>query len=209
MKNIVIDFDGTLIRKNSFPLWIKFVIKKSFFSIRGKTMVTLVWLLIQRKLLKRMGHIEFKEKVDALNVPSHWGLEFMQGLESSLSRVVFHYVNKDLDQSTRLIISTAAPECYAKYIPEVFFSEQEVICLFSYGFDKKGYFNNFQENKLTSYKRVAQKGETFILFSDHSDDYELSKNAEKFYLCNPRKEHQVFFNERNVTFTLIRDSSYV
>lgn len=206
MKTIVVDFDGTLIRKNSFPNWIKFVLKSAINSFKFQIFFSVLSLLLRRKVLKNITHLEFKRRVDSLNYPSDWAKQFLKNLKASLSPKVYEAIENERRNDTRsLIVSTAAPECYARYIPEVFFEKQNILCVCSRHQEGQGYFNNFQANKAASLEELLESEPGFILFTDHSDDYELAKRCDFFYLCNPNETDLQFFMKMGISYKLVQD----
>jgi len=205
MNTVVVDFDGTLITGNSFPSWIIFILRKSVYSLKLKTVLIVLGLLIRRKVLKNITHIQLKERVDSLSYPHLWGAQFMKELKKSESLKVYNGIQPYTESQSKILVSTAAPNCYAKYIPEVFFPDYHAECITSQRLEDKTYFNNFQSNKAAKIKEIIGESEKFALFTDHSDDYELAKFSSQLYLCNPKEKHLKHYKESGLKFTILRD----
>lgn len=145
-KVVCVDFDGTLIRTNSFPKWILFCLERSIKEMRLLLAVQLVTLLFLRKAMSSLSHVEFKKMINDLNYPEGWSEYFCKKLYKDYrSHAVFTKI-KALDVD-KVILTTAAPCCYAKSLAQVFTikgARLEVLCSH---LKKQGFFDNYRENK--------------------------------------------------------------
>jgi len=199
---VVTDFDGTVIRKNSFPMWILFILKMSLKKRRWEVLFSVVFLLFKRKVFGIIDHSEFKRKINALDIPDAWALSFCLKLTGYLSGAVVEAI-KGLNLP--VVVTTAAPECYAKYIPDVL--NFNVLAVLSSGVDSRTglYVDNVREEKLNVFKNNFGVVDV-VFFSDHQDDLCFAKFSKKFYLCNPKREALDFFEKESFCFAVVEDA---
>jgi len=200
---ICIDFDGTLINANSFPKWIKFIMIMSLKFGHFSLFFRVLFLLFFRKIIPILSHSEFKSYINSLNYPDSWASNFCFYLRKSYCNDL---VKKKIESSRTniYIITTAAPYCYAKDIPSFFlFNGQKPKLLCS--IQAKGKFSdNYKINKKVNTLSLLNDL-PFILYTDHSDDIELAKEAEEVFLCNPKDACIKQYNDAGILFDLIKD----
>jgi hypothetical protein len=198
---VCIDFDKTLINKNSFPLWIKFALKRSFFEKRFNILARLSILILFRKILPILNHTNFKRAINRLTYPDNWASEFCLSLYKNYK---IEFIAKKINQyeSQNYVITTAAPFCYAKAIPEYFnFNTLRPVLICSKE-DGAVFVDNYQKNKMINTLRLIGN-QNFILFTDHSDDIPLALKAAEVYLCNPKKECIDSFAKNNIDYKIL------
>lgn len=200
---ICIDFDGTLIRGNSFPLWIKFVLKKSIRSGRFILFFYLGFILFLRKILGYLDHVSFKAKVDSINYPSSWAEEFCGDLfKQQLASEVMDKIHSL--KASNFIVTTAAPACYAEAIPRWFLFDQVSPTILSSHFRGDYYYDNYRKNKAALTLGIVDSN--YILFTDHIDDFSLAEQADQVFLCNPSNSCLKSYQNSSVQFVLLKDS---
>lgn len=201
---LVSDFDGTLIRVNSFPKWILFVLKKSFLSFNLTLLFFVTVALVKRKFFSNISHLEFKQIIDGFDYPKGWSFEFVTIIFSKYkSEAVLSEIGKFSFES--LLITTAAPECYAQAIPFVLKKDNiEASILCSRMVDNEFVDNYQQQKKKLALKYI--KDEEFIFFTDHYDDLALAKYAQTLYLCNPSARNKQVFDACELNYKIINDS---
>lgn len=198
MRNIIVcDFDGTLLNRNSFPLWISFITKRAFLKMNWVLFIRLIWLLFLRKLL-RFSHSFFKRKLIMLNVPQDYNEEFVISLKP--------YINQDLinilkETTCVMILSTAAPSSYAKYLKNIipFAIDKEY---FSY-VEKGKLIENYGKEKVTNLLNDFGKDIDFIVYTDHYEDIPLITSSKQAYLVNPSTVTLNKLQELNVSYKLL------
>ncbi|WAB92591.1 hypothetical protein OSS47_01005 [Pseudomonas citronellolis] len=194
---VVTDLDGTLIECNSFPQWIIYCIYKSIHEKKHSILFKVSILLIRRKILRTISHRDFKISINKINYPTNWAAEFVKTLPLS-DRVI----RKIIEHSPAyIIISTAAPECYAKHIiniPDL--KVDKVICS---GETLEGFIDNFKNHKKTqtiNYIATLKEDYKLIFFTDHYDDIPLSAVADINYLCLASEKTKATFKESGIKF---------
>lgn len=200
---VAVDFDGTVLKTNSFPLWIKFSLKNALIEKRLGLFFCLTFLILFRKIIPVMKHSDFKKRINALGYPEDWPNRFCEGLfqkyhNSQIIKKIESYHSKSV------VITTAAPCCYAKVIPNYFrFNGRKphILCSFMHG---KIFIDNYKvkkkENTLTFFEYAP-----FIFFTDHKDDLTLALRAQYTYLCNPGTQSLSAFQQAGIDFILLKD----
>lgn len=199
---VVVDFDGTLFEGNSFPLWIYFCLKRSLRDLNFLILLRLLALLFGRKIFN-FSHYKFKRGIDRIAYPDCWALDFKKELSPKFSETVIKMV-KGL-QPCSLIISTAAPSCYAReflQLPNLRFdyliSSTTVDGVF---LDNCG--ERKRDNTLSLLKEFKLTGR-LLFFTDHQDDIPLAQVVDEVYLCDPSDEAFKKFHLAGVKFSLVR-----
>jgi phosphoserine phosphatase len=203
MSTVVVDLDGTLVRVNTFPMWIKSLFGRSLRSLRLLTFLRLLWYVVSRKILGTTSHETFKSQVDRLPVPSSWITEFTQSLQSCMRPDVVAAIAAL--HPSRIVLATAAPSVYAKEMPNISpLPFDEVLCSHQEG---ANYVNNSRGRKrdgVLKYLNARVAGESeFVLFTDHCDDLELARIAAEIYLCHPGAADLECFRAAGLRFHLI------
>lgn len=179
-KIIVTDLDGTLINKNSFPMWVFNLLKCSFFSFNLKIFFTVNFLLIKRKL-NIISHKDFKFELMSLKYP----LEF----DNKFAMILRKHINKDVENllrenSTIIVVSTAAPINYVRFFVKVL--DLNVDQLHASYIDEFGLlFENISENKVASFSNSFPNCGCDIFFTDHYEDEPMINFSEKTFLIKP------------------------
>ncbi|MGG4548001.1 hypothetical protein ABER02_09415 [Rossellomorea marisflavi] len=203
IKYSVVDLDETFISKNTFKLWLIFLMKSLLRSGSVKYSIKLFVILIKR-LFKKISHMDMKRetlKITNENVVNLNVDKFVFGLDK--------YVNKNIldkmlnDQNTYWILATAAPEIYSKKIA------------FTYGFNHcistsmvidEQWNENIREIKLKNVLNYLKSKDTNCIsavFTDHHDDLPLMRISEKVYLVNPKEASKLKVDEQIKNYTTI------
>ncbi len=198
-----VDFDGTLIRSNSFPKWVLFSLKGSLKEGRLILFLQIFILLSLRKVIPLLSHVEFKKRINSLNYPKGWADAFCEKLyQENISLAVLTQIKKLGVE--KVIVTTAAPCCYAKSLPVRFAFEKVNFDVLCSHLQDQCFYDNYRENKkeLT----LAHIGNNeFVLFTDHRDDIAIAKCAKDVFLCNPTHHNREIFDAENIQYDLIQD----
>ena len=182
-KVAVIDLDGTLIRVNSFPLWMKSLLASAIARGDMGRVATLVWWSVLRRV-GTFSHDDLKKRILALRV-SEWEVErFVLGL--------LPYVREDIVERIREsgaeyhILATAAPATYGRVLSKRLGLKFDAVLCSS---DEGGVYTGMaREDKLSAVIRHLDeqfpRGYGFSLYTDHEDDLPLAARAETTILCN-------------------------
>ena len=204
MNLLCLDFDGTLIKVNSFPKWVLFILQKLFFSFKYTLFFKIGILLLKRKL-GLTSHILFKQRLESVKYPNEWIDEFLDIL---LRKSINHHVMKEVNnlQSTvdKFIITTAAPCCYASRLSIAMarYSSSEFDVLCSH-IKESCLVDNYEFNKVHLVNKAYGSKNRIVLFTDSKDDLPLAEISEFVYLCNPDQPSLDIFKSKSIPFTLI------
>lgn len=194
---VVTDLDGTLIEFNTFPRWIIYCIYKSIHEKKYSILFRVSILLIRRKILRAISHRDFKISINKINYPINWATDFIKTLP--LSDRVIRKITEHAP--AYVIISTAAPECYAKHLSDIpDLKVDKVICSSN---TPEGFVDNFKNHKKTqtiNYIATLKEDYKLIFFTDHHDDIPLSAVADINYLCLPSEKTKAIFKEFGIKF---------
>ncbi|MGB7399884.1 HAD family hydrolase [Castellaniella sp.] len=199
----VLDFDGTVCRKNSFPVWIKYCLKRAVREGRWRLLLRLSFLIFMRKILFIYDHKAFKKKVNEINYPGQWATRFCSDLVPDYDANVLAKL-RELPCS-HIVISTAAPECYAACIA---FSGDlplsHIICsrvIEGVFVDNSGLSKMVQTFRYM--KQAGLSGLPLAVFTDHYSDSPLAGLADELFLCNPRKIDVEHYLSEGMRFTIL------
>ncbi len=189
---VIVDLDKTLCRVNTFRFWTisAFLLPNRVTGIRFPVAFFLFnWLYLLR-LLGVLNHRALKLKFITYwnTLPSAEREVFNRRFSDFISqkminRKVLSEVNKQKKElGSQLLLATAAPAFYAKYIAERF----GMRCLAS-GFIEDEWRENVGITKNESVEREIGTTQ-FVLFTDHLDDWPLVEKAQNCILVNPSKQ---------------------
>lgn len=181
----VYDLDGTLVRCNSFHLWIKFL--AGLLVKRPLAMIALGTALAARAL-RIINHAEMKRRV--LLLSTHATVEdvkrFCAYLERSIHTEVMSRLASDKqDNGIITCLNTAAPQLYA----EPFGKCLGFHLIIATPMPRPGWQENLGERKLRALEE--QQGNIFYneigaVFTDELADLPLMMRAQKVYLVAPK-----------------------
>ena len=185
MRNkIVFDFDQTYISINSFPYWVIFVLIHEIIALRWRNFFHLIGLLFQRKLTKKITHIEFKKEFLEIHINSKALQLFCRFIQIYENKEITSAFHKHLEVGDEVIISSAAPNVYLKE----YFKNCNVQVIGAF-IESNGLFNeNHGElKKRNLYQTSILTKEELILklYTDSYEDLPLGEIAETIVLVQP------------------------
>lgn len=201
---VVLDFDGTLYKKNSFPLWVMYCLRRALRELRLPLLLRLISYLFLRKFFFLYGHNEFKEKINNIKYPQCWAKDFCSDLVVDYNEIVLSEL-KMLSCSC-IMISTAAPECYARcIIPVDGFLLNYIIC----SENKDGVFmdNSGQkkmERTIAYIDEIGLSQSPLIFFTDNFIDSPLARISSRVFLCEPNDKDINRYRSEGIEFTVLR-----
>lgn len=187
VKKIVFDFDKTLVRINTFPLWILFVLV--FSTLKFEFRYNLLILLIQRKISKRISHDEFKREILEIKLSDSYYKTFARIIKYFVNQKVYDLLVKEYQNHHMIIISSAAPEKYLKpCIKKIFPTFNNEIIVIGASVSNGKFSNNYKEEKYLNLlkEKYLLSGELVEEFyTDSIDDLPLALNSKKVILVSP------------------------
>jgi len=183
---VVFDLDGTLLRSNSFHLWLVFLISDMASPLRIRDRIALLGYIASRAV-KFIDHGTLKRLTMTL-----------PGALSSLSAQQFaeRYLRPRLSNScvrelrlhlargkeVQVILATAAPRCYSDAIAKCL----GIAIVVATDFDDNGTFREMlRMKKAEAVRKIATSAPITYAYTDHRDDLELLKLAAIKILVNP------------------------
>jgi hypothetical protein len=184
---IVVDLDGTLLKVNSFPRWVLHLFVKSLRHARIDLSLTIARALMGRKT-GALPHSAFKQILIELQYPETWDRDYVLGLSGV---VRWDLVNRIAARGGNILIATAAPLRYAKYLPDIL-GHRFASVLGSEIVGNK-LRDNCGANKLDAVREHTGAGQIPIaeLYTDHHDDLPLARQATRVVLVAPSEETMV------------------
>ncbi|AVJ16954.1 hypothetical protein CLM71_07325 [Serratia sp. MYb239] len=190
MKYIAYDLDGTLIKFNTFKVWVilSFILSLIFFRI--PFLKKFIGLVKSRKQgdLDRLG---FKISLLALQVNSTFWSKVGSVYGGCLAK---YFLRKDLlalHKSAERCLATAAPDIYAIPFSKKLGLFKTVICS-HFVSDSGDYIETLNEEKKNAVLNDFSSHPD-ILFTDHYDDLPLIQMCKFSYLVSPDKSSKEKF----------------
>jgi len=210
-KAVVVDFDGTFVKVNSFELFIKYLLFFSFLHVQFRLFTFLSFEILKRKLrleshgemkMHILWHLKNNETYNVLPA-------FLTRLSSYINKNVLAIVEERKQKGCVIILSSAAPEYYLK--PFV----RQYANLFDFvlstpvpNSDKDSLWSENICN--TKFKRTISflQNHNFsfsIFLTDHYDDIPLLEiQKSKNILVNPSKYTLEKVKEKNIKFEILK-----
>lgn len=204
------DFDGTLLRINSFPYWIMFSAGYALISLKFGLFFKIINLLFKRKIQHKISHAKFKEKLIQLPISENSNQLF----SSFLSNFVRMDLKKELTQlhqkNHSIVISSAAPEVYLKLTIQNIFPEiHDQLFMIGSKIENGTLNDNYKEEKLINLYKIGflNPEETLKnLYTDSWDDSSLAFHSKSITLICPKRNCQKQYNENPELSLKIRNS---
>ncbi|MEZ8585580.1 HAD family hydrolase [Vibrio cyclitrophicus] len=191
-KIVVFDFDETILKKNSFTIWCRWLVKYYFFNFRVLLFLNLVYLILQRKVFRRLEHEEFKLKL-IKSVPKDINNEFSKYLLNREWNL--NVCNKLLECKRNgyfVVISSAAPLAYL--LPTVKLKELNADLVLGAELSNDGILiSNFKEDKALNVLKRLNVDRIDLFFTDSLDDMAMMKiSGEIFIVLNKNNTESKF-----------------
>ncbi len=208
---IVIDFDGTFIKINSFELFVKYILLYSVTHFNLRIFIFLFIEVLKRKL-RLESHKEMKKNILYFldkKIDKKILSIFIIKLKNSVNNKVLEILKKKKEEGFIIILSSAAPEFYLNLFIQHFTH------LFDFSLSTptpKSYrdlswFENIGITKCEHTIKLLQKNNlNFSIFmTDHYDDIPLLE-IEKFknIIVNPSEHTINKLQERNINYYILK-----
>lgn len=194
---IVCDFDGTLIKVNSFPRWVSYFLLRSFFTARFLLFGRIIFAIFSRKVLK-CTHVDFKARLMSVCVHEKWNREF--------SKYLLRYVNKNVVAVLErvdepVVLSSAAPVNYLRYFPSVV--DLDFDSVFGSSLVSGKLIDNFGFEKVRIINECYCAISVGMVLTDHFDDIPLMQMAESVMLVSPSVRTIECVRSNDISFHLL------
>lgn len=184
---VVVDLDHTLIKGNTFVLFVFFVFSKSVLRFKPARFGLILYLLMLRKL-RLVSHSRFKKRF--LEVVHRWLLpieieEFCKRILIKRSDVVWTLVQSFREAGHPVCLATAAPDVYVRVIVRML--DFDMYTATRSNWDEASWYESIRERKLQDVLSVLKaKGlELGVVITDHYDDLPLLSAASRKIIVSP------------------------
>ena len=207
-KCYIIDLDGTLILKNTFHLWLKYLfLKNNIYKSVNKNIAMKFHLILFcfLRILKLINHSNFKKLIQKKY--SECTIASENEISKNFIEIIYKYINSDLCSFIDLenknynnciyILATAAPEEYAAEISKKINFDY---CLATPKYNDQKWYDNIRFKKTENVEKLLKKinlnlNET-ILFTDHIDDLSLIRKVKKTFAFYPLANNIKFMKNK-------------
>lgn len=190
-KAIVVDLDGTLLKTNTFVHYIKYVCGKALLHGNVFVVIWMCLLVFLRKIRMISSHENLKRRI--LVCSKQYSKEDnMKELALKLCQYenqnVLVIMDKYREQGYAVVLSSAAPEGYAKWIAKQYMFDFACATKMSVNSDWRE--NVGEEKKLNTQLLLEENALTLsVLITDHYDDLPLLRiEKEANLIVNPTEE---------------------
>jgi|WetSurMetagenome_2_1015567.scaffolds.fasta_scaffold83277_2 phosphoserine phosphatase len=189
---IVVDFDNTLIKVNSFPRWVFFTMTRSLLAGRFALFMRMAVLLARRKISRHISHKEFKSSLLLLGLPDKWQRQFARKLLFFMRGEIHSDIAGYIKKGNDVVLCSAAPQGYLEYFAGAAFEELKgqkgrVFAIGS-GIVAGRLYDNSGADKVDSIKNRFNGAPVNVLYTNSCDDMPLAEMAEKVYLVGPSEK---------------------
>lgn len=185
----VFDFDGTLIRINSFPYWVLFLIGFSVWKFRFFVAIKVCILLIHREILKSISHVDFKKALMEIPFTKAYHKNFAIFLSRFARKKLLNELEILHQNGHKITITSAAPEFYLVEAVHYLFPEiYKDLVIVGAKVENHNLNGNHKIEKLSNLYTTGfiKEGENIShLYTDSWDDCEIAYIAHKVVLVSP------------------------
>lgn len=203
MKSLIVcDLDGTLLRINTFPLWIRFLTLNKLKRLHIFSTSLLVMFIILR-LIRLIQHRTFKRLISRIETLPKSDVDRFVTEVAKHADVALIARLKEVPESS-LIIATAASDAYAgALVASLDLPVEQVIATTVQG--SKFIFNSGETKRKRVLEYIRNRpddGSVFDFLTDHYDDIPLAMEAREVLLCNPTEESIAKYRHAGVHFKI-------
>ena len=200
-KAIVVDLDGTLLRTNTFVHYIKYVCKKALLHGNVFVVIWICLLVFLRKIRMISSHENLKRRILACS-KQYSKEDNMQELALELSKYenlkVLSIMDIYKEKGYAVVLSSAAPEGYAKWIAKQYMFD--FVCATKMSVDRNWRENVGEVKMQNTLSLLEEKVLTLsVLITDHYDDLPLLRiEKEANFVVNPTEETKKRIEESHI-----------
>lgn len=186
MKYAIFDLDGTFVRGNTFHLFLLYMVFSRHHNLNFFIRIKIVFFALLR-LFRVISHSVLKKNLLVLvfgRIDNNGLCYFVDEVISPrVSCVCLREICSARNKNMRIVLATAAPELYAKYIAKKFGFDNLVATL------TPCYNGSFVEcirqHKADRVGVEIGHSQVCLVYSDHHDDEPLYRISEHGFLVNP------------------------
>ena len=207
MQCVVVDLDHTLIKGNTFVLFVFYVFSRSLLRLKVFRFIIILYLLLLRKL-RLVSHSGFKKRF--LGVIQRGLLsveieEFCNRMLIKRSHVVWSLVQQFRNAGYPVCLATAAPDVYVSVIVKML--DFDMYTATSSNYDESSWYESIREKKLQDVLCVLKENglDLDVVITDHYDDLPLLRAAGgRKILVSPGQKTIDCLREAKLDFEIIK-----
>lgn len=204
---VVVDLDHTLIKGNTFVLFVFYVFSRSLLRLKVFRFIIILYLLLLRKL-GLVSHSGFKKRF--LGVIQRGLLsveieEFCNRMLIKRSHVVWSLVQQFRNAGYPVCLATAAPDVYVSVIVKML--NFDMYTATSSNYDESSWYESIREKKLQDVLCVLKENglDLDVVITDHYDDLPLLRAAGgRKILVSPGQKTIDCLREAKLDFEIIK-----
>lgn len=201
---IIVDLDGTLLRRNSFKKYLKFAAWQSLRQLRIDVIPRIAaWIAVRK--LRLITHSRLKQRLMRVTEPI-MGPDELHKFANRLARHIHPKVLKLCRQmrqtNSAVILATAAPASYAALIAQGVSLDG---CIATPSSDTPDWRETVREEKRDQVLAFLQCHELSLcaIITDHRDDLPLMRAAKDIVLVSPNKKTLDAVNAEGLLYGII------
>lgn len=201
---IIVDLDGTLLRRNSFKEYLKFAAWQSLRQLRIDVIPRIAaWIAVRK--LRLITHSRLKQRLMRITEPI-MGPDELHKFANRLARHIHPKVLKLCRQmrqtNSAVILATAAPASYAALIAQGVSLDG---CIATPSSDTPDWRETVREEKRDQVLAFLQCHELSLcaIITDHRDDLPLMRAAKDIVLVSPNKKTLDAVNAEGLLYGII------
>lgn len=207
-KAVIVDFDGTLVKVNSFEKFFKQLFKYWIMNLKIGLSLYLLFLILIRKM-RFIEHSDLKRKT--LQYVQNKDLcifieRFAQNLTSDINTNVVDIIQNYRNKGYAIHLCTAAPKLYIeKFVNFFSFKFDDIVCTDSPR-KEMDWKENLGEHKRETTNRLLQKRseKLEVLLTDSHDDIPLLKiQKSRNIIVRPSTKTIRILKKENIPFEMI------
>lgn len=201
---VVVDLDRTILKVDSFPKWVIFLLEKTLSSRKVRLFLFTLYFVILRAL-NLIDHQSFKMKLMAFDYPTDWNEQFAQTLIPAFQESVIDYLKTILRKhpTARFVVSTAAPVGYVEnLLKNVPFKLDKVIAS---RIQDRRFIDNSGEAKAESFKQAYPNTQCDLFITDHHSDIPMMRMSKLVILVKPSKRTLALARNNGIFMRVLSD----
>lgn len=202
MNIVIVDLDGTLVKCNSFHLWLKYITKYYLAKKRLPDLVmTLVWSFLRYSRI--IKHSTLKKHIINLagRIDDKVVLDFARTLNDCVNGKVKNLLAQCRhSDNTKFVLATAAPYFYVGPFSEL--HDFDYVIATPGNIASPEWVETIKEEKLKQFYEIFSNDQAEVnvamLITDHHDDLSLMKISAKTILVNPSETTKQVAKNNNI-----------
>jgi phosphoserine phosphatase len=184
---LVFDLDGTLLRLNSFPVWVLFLAFGGVGSLSFRQHLNVTWMVLRLMVLRKLGRMDHETLLRHLQSAWHFATAGDKGAAAHrLGSLLLRWQRSNLAPALKLVtdgamdgvLATAAAEEYAEGLGQRLGLPHVLATRGGRGRDEPGNSGEHKRTRLLAWLDERDwTGRPLIFFNDHMADLPLMRDS--------------------------------